>query len=182
VGIADELPPDVEECTLDAPCPECRFNSGYVIDGAVYCDTCGTRQAMPGQVTPEPLHVDTYLSAVMMSLKKQQRCSHDQWRWGVVRQANGTRQIIRGCRECGADVGPKQFYSQHECPDQLADLPILRDYLNRNPPCRRCGAWGAELHHFAPRDIFGSDEADLWPTAYLCPRCHAHWHSTMHRA
>jgi hypothetical protein len=170
-----------ELCVLDLPCPVCGYQSGYLDnDGDLYCDTCDTLQ---GDVAPpEPVHVTASAAQIMASLKKQTRCSHDQWSWGTVRQVSGARQIIRACRECGADVGPKQFYGQDECPITVAELPILRDYLNRNPPCARCGAWGTELHHFAPRDIFGFDEAALWPTAYLCPRCHAHWHTTMQGA
>ena len=43
--------------------------------------------------------------------------------------------------------------------------------------CAKCGSRGAELHHWAPRAIFGPDEADHWPKDYLCKACHAEWHA-----
>lgn len=42
--------------------------------------------------------------------------------------------------------------------------------------CVKCGARGAELHHWAPKHIFQAD-ADNWPKDYLCPLCHTEWHS-----
>lgn len=44
--------------------------------------------------------------------------------------------------------------------------------------CEKCGADGAESHHWAPRHIFG-DEADLWPVSFLCPTCYQRWHDLM---
>ena len=44
------------------------------------------------------------------------------------------------------------------------------------PRCARCGARGAEEHHWAPRALFGKDEADRWPKDFLCKRCHDKWH------
>lgn len=32
-----------------------------------------------------------------------------------------------------------------------------------------------ELHHFAPKHLFG-DESDKWPVAFLCVPCHSKWH------
>ncbi len=47
-----------------------------------------------------------------------------------------------------------------------------------NSPCADCGAPETELHHWAPRALFG-DEADQWPTTNLCSRCHARWHQML---
>lgn len=41
---------------------------------------------------------------------------------------------------------------------------------------RGCPEWGEELHHFAPKCLFGSDVAELWPKAYLCTAHHDEWH------
>lgn len=55
--------------------------------------------------------------------------------------------------------------------------------LQTVPPCARCGSTdGVELHHWAPRAIFGIGEAERWPTSYLCPECHQTWHTEMKRA
>lgn len=61
------------------------------------------------------------------------------------------------------------------------DLPVLRDHRD-GTPCERCGDIdGVELHHWAPRAVF-DDEADDWPTSFLCPRCHNVWHIRMAKA
>jgi len=44
------------------------------------------------------------------------------------------------------------------------------------PRCARCGARGAEEHHWAPQGIFGKQEADRWPKDFLCKVCHDEWH------
>ena len=44
------------------------------------------------------------------------------------------------------------------------------------PRCVRCGARGAEIHHWAPQAIFGTDEANRWPKDFLCKSCHDEWH------
>ena len=38
-----------------------------------------------------------------------------------------------------------------------------------------------ELHHWAPRLVFGEVEAELWPKALLCTSCHHKWHTKMLR-
>jgi hypothetical protein len=43
------------------------------------------------------------------------------------------------------------------------------------PPCEVCGAGGTELHHWAPRALFG-EECDAWPRSWLCRGCHLRWH------
>lgn len=42
--------------------------------------------------------------------------------------------------------------------------------------CQRCKTYThLEKHHWAPYKLFG-DDADSWPTAMLCRRCHEEWH------
>ena len=61
--------------------------------------------------------------------------------------------------------------------DQIDSLPVIpSDVLF---PCVKCGAKGTELHHWAPKAIFGHDEAEQWPTDYLCLNCHNFWHDTI---
>lgn len=55
-------------------------------------------------------------------------------------------------------------------------LPTLLPELKSR--CAVCGARGAELHHWAPRGLFGED-ADKWPTDFLCRPCHMKWHALM---
>lgn len=44
-------------------------------------------------------------------------------------------------------------------------------------PCARCGSLGAQIHHWAPKFLFGVDHAEDWPKDYLCDGCHREWHS-----
>lgn len=42
-----------------------------------------------------------------------------------------------------------------------------------------CGSTdGCELHHLAPRNVFG-EAAEDWPQVLVCVDCHAHWHRMM---
>lgn len=45
--------------------------------------------------------------------------------------------------------------------------------------CVVCGTRGADLHHWAPKEIFGEETFDKWPKDYLCRRCHVEWHNKM---
>ncbi|MGH9280201.1 MAG: hypothetical protein ACRD12_19135 [Acidimicrobiales bacterium] len=57
-------------------------------------------------------------------------------------------------------------------------LLVGTDLRLDSPPRQVCGSFGTELHHWAPTAVFGP-EATLWPTAQLCPDCHAEWHRRM---
>lgn len=59
-------------------------------------------------------------------------------------------------------------------PSIFETLPIQKDYRLNNPPCARCGAYGTELHHWAPQHLF--EDSELWPQSYLCKLCHDKWH------
>ena len=54
-------------------------------------------------------------------------------------------------------------------------LPLLKNLSLSSEPCVVCGINGTELHHFAPRYLF--ENADSWPTAYLCKKHHEEWHN-----
>jgi len=63
---------------------------------------------------------------------------------------------------------------------KLDDIPLFRDYQKDAPPCAVCHSrTGTEEHHFAPRHIFGWEEAERWPKAYLCKACHDKWHQAI---
>jgi hypothetical protein len=101
-------------------------------------------------------------------------CSHS-WR-GILLvhiATNGARHVYEGCAVCGAPTAPGQWLSCDEV--DAGTLPVAVDRRYQNPPCVVCGTWGTELHHWAPRAVFG-DESHHWPTAWLCPGCHADWH------
>lgn len=105
-------------------------------------------------------------------------CPHDQGTSDYVAIfADGSKHLYAGCRLCGHNISRRMSPVLGRDRD---GLPIGEDRRLRNPPCAVCGSMGTQLHHFAPRHIFG-DEADLWPTAYLCPDCHAEWHQRVER-
>ena len=85
--------------------------------------------------------------------------------------ASGSSQVWVQCLTCLQNANGGGVYLKH--PTSLEELPIFNDY--RVHCCEVCWALGAEYHHWAPRYLFG-DEADSWPTGYLCPHCHAYWH------
>lgn len=107
-------------------------------------------------------------------------CAHEKTR--IVKQiaTNGAEQVFIQCLECGENVTSEKIgKSNHPFlikPSNAADLPIVADFREQSQPCAVCGAMGTEVHHWAPRYIF-NDDADKWPTAQLCPRCHALWHN-----
>lgn len=55
------------------------------------------------------------------------------------------------------------------------ELPI-RSTIAACERCARCGARNVEVHHWAPRALFGAEEAERWPKDHMCPTCHSEWH------
>jgi len=106
-------------------------------------------------------------------------CPHHNTRIAKQIAANGAEQCFIQCVDCGANVTeaktgkPGSFLRK---PANSAALPVVNDYREAAPVCEVCGAVGVELHHWAPVHLFGI-EAHNWPTAYLCPQCHALWHT-----
>jgi hypothetical protein len=94
-----------------------------------------------------------------------------------IRIGNGSEQIRQQCQHC-ADVLGRSFGRDRFTPEQLANMPLVQDWSRSRPPCVRCGTFGTEEHHWAPRALFG-EESDLWPTSWLCPGCHQRWHQTL---
>jgi hypothetical protein len=107
----------------------------------------------------------------------QTECPHDHDGIELVHVfQNGAKHIYRGCADCHRPIEGGQWLPSRPSQEQL---PIGIDDRMGRPPCTRCGAFGTELHHFAPRAVFGKEEADLWPTAWLCSGCHDYWHRMM---
>ena len=104
-------------------------------------------------------------------------CPHTETR--IVKQisASGAEQVFVQCLTCGQNVTREKTHRGAflKKPSNSDNLPIVADYRERGGICEVCGAVGTETHHWAPRYLF-DDDADKWPTAQLCPRCHAHWH------
>jgi hypothetical protein len=97
---------------------------------------------------------------------------------------NGARKFTWVCKSCNRQgcfgdpfYIPNEKVLGHLTPEQIESLPIIMpDASNR---CVRCGDRESELHHWAPKEIFGKDEAEGWPKDYLCVPCHLQWHDTI---
>ena len=93
--------------------------------------------------------------------------------------ASGVSQVYWLCRFCNDNADGGGHYIPHKKLKEygvvIDDLKVINDYRDLEHACIVCGALGAELHHFAPRFLFG-DRADKWPTGYLCNYHHLEWH------
>jgi len=103
---------------------------------------------------------------------------------------NGGRHYTWVCSHCNThgccstgERGASPFFISHEkvllklSPEEIELLPVIMpDATNR---CIKCGNREAELHHWAPKEMFGAEEAELWPKDYLCVKCHLEWHETI---
>jgi hypothetical protein len=105
---------------------------------------------------------------------------HGKPAFGRLIAINGTEAILQICLDCGQATGQRGSRPHRDHPNRdtypvIRDNRLCPDRLYETPPCERCGAEGAnELHHWAPRHLF--DDADGWPTSYLCKGCHVEWH------
>lgn len=113
-------------------------------------------------------------------------CEHSDAVLSRVPTANGEPdRITMWCRACKAHVAKSKGFpgiwiarSHPELVGVDVDaLPVaysLVEYRRCQGPCRKLTR--CEFHHLAPRKFFG-DEADEWPTAWLCQDCHDRWHT-----
>jgi hypothetical protein len=79
----------------------------------------------------------------------------------------------------GAIDNPRKYIAHEKLKASNIDIesiPIVEDYSDQiKCAVIGCVEIGGEYHHFAPKHLF-SDEADNWPTAYLCLKHHRQWH------
>jgi len=101
---------------------------------------------------------------------------------GVIVQCNGIRKYVLKCQECHRSLGTPT--------KAIAAEMIRRGYepviLRVNPPTdynpcsyRDCPEPGIDMHHWAPRNVFGCWDCDNWPVSYLCKDHHREWHTRM---
>lgn len=108
--------------------------------------------------------------------EEQKECKHLRTALYAWRAADGQIQLWEGCATCHAKL--TNGFLPHEGVD-VAAAEVVQDRRFNNPPCEVCGQFGTQLHHWAPRGVFGFDEATHWPTSYLCVPCHSDWHRRM---
>lgn len=101
-------------------------------------------------------------------------CKCGKCNWGIARYvtAAGHHKYPWYCRQCGKKSNIYEPNHPH-----LIFTYVFNE--SEENACEKCGAFGAELHHWAPKHLFGEVEADKWPQSYLCQPCHATWHNTV---
>lgn len=90
----------------------------------------------------------------------------------------GASYVYWECQVCGNNAMGAAHWLPHEPIKNfgidILTIPIKRD--DRTEVCAVCGVLGAQLHHWAPRHIFGDEVAEMWPKNYLCQTHHTFWH------
>lgn len=71
----------------------------------------------------------------------------------------------------------KEIVRQYLNDEEISCLPVLMESPENR--CVVCGERFAQMHHWAPRAIFGDKVAEQWPKDYLCEWCHKKWHKTV---
>lgn len=94
---------------------------------------------------------------------------------------SGVSQVYWQCQVCKKSTTKPMQYIHHKRVEMYGldvnQIPVIEDYSKDGPPCdvRGCENRGTEVHHVAPRHLFG-DNADSWPTINLCKLHHDEWH------
>jgi hypothetical protein len=102
-------------------------------------------------------------------------CTSDALEIVRIKCQNGRDQYRLLCPDCRRT--PSALSKSLLTDEQREQARLLRDHTDRKEihPCERCGSIDdVEVHHWAPRSIF--DDADDWPTSWLCRPCHREWH------
>ena len=101
---------------------------------------------------------------------KCQKCNSENMGIGTYSTASGSVVHPWFCLDCGK--GTTIYVKKTELKNyKITDVIFESEYKQT---CERCGALGAELHHYAPRHLF--NDSDRWATGYLCVPCHILWH------
>lgn len=92
---------------------------------------------------------------------------------------SGVSMVYWCCKTCKRSISAPTQWIKHDLLQKYkidpASLPVAEDY-SPGQVCAVCRKTGTEYHHFAPKHLFGEDEAEKWPTAYLCKPHHDEWH------
>lgn len=126
--------------------------------------------------------------------------------WGAIEYvaANGISHYRCGCMECDNEVVawpdsvPEALPGMSDCRvgeryDLTKEFALsqgimktihspaspLSDTQFPGPVCRVCGDPFVEMHHYAPKEFFGSSESDAFGTVPLCTKHHDRWHQVI---
>jgi hypothetical protein len=104
-------------------------------------------------------------------------CTHDRAEAAKLRAANGGWRCGFYCWDCGQWILKYADQAGVWLPNELFDVDVLPvvEYAQQRI-CEHCKQLEfCEEHHYAPKEFFG-DDADNWPTGWLCVECHERWH------
>lgn len=95
---------------------------------------------------------------------------------GIRECADGTWQAVWTCSNCEYRTSAIAHYELERRGMAIRDLPVVESYLGQFGRCvvKGCESVDVQLNHFGPRAIF-RDDADRWPTGYLCREHHREW-------
>ena len=121
------------------------------------------------------------MDQIVEKKKHCERCNGEQLaRLVRIISASGVSMVSWNCIAGSHAIDRPMKYISHETirattSIDIDRLPVMENYSGREI-CAVCGNPYTELHHFAPRHLFGND-ADNWPMAYLCKKHHDLWHA-----
>jgi hypothetical protein len=101
---------------------------------------------------------------------------------GVIIQGDGSRKYVLKCPECQRHLGtPTKSIAAEMIRRGYQPVVIrVRPPINYKPcSYRDCPKPGIDMHHWAPRNVFGYWDCDNWPVSYLCKDHHREWHARM---
>lgn len=97
---------------------------------------------------------------------------------------NGSKHFLWVCKLCDRrnPSGGMDYYIPREkvlailSAEDVELLPVILPEIYTR--CVVCGNRATELHHWAPKHLFG-ESAEKWPKDYLCVGCHEQWHAVV---
>lgn len=91
---------------------------------------------------------------------------------------NGAHVIVARCCKCDRIPNRKQPFLPKADYPHWEQFPLYQDNMKYSDPCAvsGCDRRDTEYHHWAPKAVFGYEEAEQYPGAYLCQYHHDHWH------
>ena len=102
-------------------------------------------------------------------------CGSFGWKVGFYVDAGGKPKYPFVCLGCGRRT---QHFAKRKAVEASGVAVHQMHPMTLPFVCEVCGEEGAEEHHWAPWHLFG-DEANRWPTSFLCRTCHERWHGVV---
>lgn len=95
-----------------------------------------------------------------------------------VEDSLGRESPVFRCCTCGRANASRPIKRGLLNPRLIGSAPLIKSNYDADElvQCELCGQTPAQLHHWAPRALFGYIEADQWPQSWLCQLCHSYWH------